>query len=71
LQFPEGSVLKYLYRWHVRGELVDAEKALHWLEMIIEHAREVAPNVPEHNHPDMSVCNDTCPAWRGLPHPGV
>lgn len=37
LAFAEGSVLKYLYRWHVKHNPQDLQKAMHWLELIIEH----------------------------------
>jgi hypothetical protein len=37
LPFAEGSVLKYLYRWHVKKDREDLEKLHHWVEMIMEH----------------------------------
>jgi Protein of unknwon function (DUF3310) len=39
LPFDLGSVLKYLYRWHVKGDLEDLAKLKHWVEMISEHAQ--------------------------------
>jgi hypothetical protein len=37
LPFAEGSVLKYLFRWSVKRNLQDLQKAHHWIEMILEH----------------------------------
>ena len=36
LLFAEGNAIKYICRHQSKGELQDIEKAIHYLEMIIE-----------------------------------
>ena len=36
LLFAEGNAIKYICRHKVKGKLQDIEKAIHYLEMIIE-----------------------------------
>ena len=36
LLFAEGNAIKYICRHQSKGELKDIEKAIHYLEMIIE-----------------------------------
>lgn len=36
LNFYEGSALKYLLRWRRKNGVEDLEKAVHYLEMLIE-----------------------------------
>ena len=36
LLFAEGNAIKYICRHKAKGELQDIEKAIHYLEMIIE-----------------------------------
>ena len=36
LLFAEGNAIKYICRHKAKGELKDIEKAIHYLEMIIE-----------------------------------
>lgn len=33
----EGSAIKYLCRWRKKGGIQDLEKAIHYIEMLIEH----------------------------------
>ena len=40
LDFFEGNVLKYILRWRVKGGIADLEKAIHYLEKLIEVERE-------------------------------
>lgn len=37
LDFPDGSALKYLFRWATTRNRVDLEKLRHWAEIILEH----------------------------------
>lgn len=34
--FIEGSVIKYVMRWKDKGNIVDLEKAKHYIELLIE-----------------------------------
>ena len=36
LRFAEGNAIKYICRHKAKGKLQDVEKAIHYLEMIIE-----------------------------------
>ena len=36
LLFAEGNAIKYICRYKAKGKLQDIEKAIHYLEMIIE-----------------------------------
>lgn len=36
LNFFEGSVVKYVTRWRNKGGIIDLEKAVHFLELLIE-----------------------------------
>jgi hypothetical protein len=36
LLYPEGCVIKYLLRQRLKGKKQDLEKAIHYIEMIIE-----------------------------------
>ncbi len=36
LLFPEGNVIKYICRHHMKGKEVDIDKAIHYLEMVKE-----------------------------------
>lgn len=47
LRFPEGSVLKYLYRWHVKRNPEDLKKARHFIDMILEQAEVTTAQVQE------------------------
>lgn len=35
--FCEGSAIKYLCRWRKKGGVQDLQKAIHYIEMLIEH----------------------------------
>lgn len=35
--YMEGNVIKYVSRWRDKGGLQDLKKAIHYLEMLIEH----------------------------------
>lgn len=37
IPFPEGNVIKYVSRWRNKGGLKDVKKALHHLQLLIEH----------------------------------
>jgi hypothetical protein len=39
LGFCEGSAIKYICRWKDKGGVVDLEKAIHYLEMLIDEQR--------------------------------
>lgn len=41
IPFAEGSVIKYVTRWRDKGGLADLEKAMHFLEILIELERKV------------------------------
>ncbi len=36
IPFAEGSVIKYVTRWRDKGGIADLEKAMHFLELLIE-----------------------------------
>jgi hypothetical protein len=36
LLYPEGCVIKYILRHRLKGKKQDLEKAIHFIEMIIE-----------------------------------
>ena len=36
LLFAEGNAIKYICRHHLKGKKKDIEKAIHYLEMILE-----------------------------------
>ena len=40
LPFAEGSAIKYICRHAVKGKAADIEKAIHYLEMILERDYE-------------------------------
>ena len=40
LQFAEGNAIKYICRHAVKGKAADIEKAIHYLEMILERDYE-------------------------------
>ena len=35
--FMEGSVIKYVTRWRDKGGVQDLKKAIHFLELLVEH----------------------------------
>jgi hypothetical protein len=37
IPFPEGNVIKYVSRWRSKGGLKDVRKAVHHLQLLIEH----------------------------------
>ena len=37
LDFCEGNVIKYLARWKNKGGVEDLRKAIHYIEMLIDH----------------------------------
>lgn len=39
IPFAEGNVIKYVSRWRDKGGVRDLEKALHTLEILIEHEK--------------------------------
>lgn len=39
LGFVEGAVVKYVSRWQDKGGVEDLSKAIHFLEMLIAHAK--------------------------------
>jgi hypothetical protein len=39
IPFIEGSVIKYVSRWKDKGGTEDLEKAIHLLEILIEHSK--------------------------------
>jgi len=38
LGYMEATALKYISRWRVKGGITDISKAIHYLEMLKEHA---------------------------------
>jgi hypothetical protein len=40
--FHEGNAIKYLCRWRRKGGIIDLEKAIHLIELLIAHEREDA-----------------------------
>lgn len=40
LGFHEGNVLKYITRWRDKNGIEDLRKAVHYLELLIEHAEK-------------------------------
>lgn len=36
LGFLDGNVVKYMARWHSKGGVADLQKAMHYLEKLIE-----------------------------------
>jgi hypothetical protein len=46
LGFLEGNIVKYLTRWQDRAGIEDLEKAKHYLDKLIEVAKEQAAPVP-------------------------
>lgn len=36
LGFAEGNVVKYVFRWQMKGGIEDLEKARHYLDLLIE-----------------------------------
>jgi|TARA_E500000318_G_scaffold36674_1_gene35544 hypothetical protein len=50
LLFPEGCAIKYICRHRLKGKKEDLEKAIHFIEMIIERdypANPTDPRLPE------------------------
>ena len=45
LQFAEGSAIKYICRHAAKGKIQDIQKAIHYLEMIID--RDYTKNKPK------------------------
>lgn len=43
LGFIEGAVVKYVSRWRSKGGIADLEKARHFIELLIELEKKVAP----------------------------
>lgn len=48
LGFCEGNVIKYVTRWKEKNGIDDLEKALHYLEILIqlERRKEITPSQP-------------------------
>lgn len=46
LGYAEGSVVYYVTRWRQKGGVEDLRKALHTLEMLIEHVEKHGANAP-------------------------
>jgi UDP-3-O-acyl-N-acetylglucosamine deacetylase len=40
IPFIEGSVIKYVTRWRSKGGIQDLQKAVHFIEMLIEMEKE-------------------------------
>lgn len=55
LGFCEASAIKYLVRWRKKGGVQDLEKAIHYINMLIEH--EQKKDTP--NEAIQSDCTDT------------
>lgn len=54
LGFHEGNVLKYITRWKSKNGLEDLRKAVHYLELLIEHTEKtesaLAAGITERGH---------------------
>ena len=44
--FFEGSAIKYLTRWKQKGGVQDLRKAIHFIEMLIEHVNSCSEDDP-------------------------
>jgi hypothetical protein len=46
LGFCEGNVIKYVTRWQDKGGIADLRKAIHYLELLIEHKESSMCSTP-------------------------
>ena len=37
IPFPEGNAIKYISRWRAKGGVKDLKKAIHHLQLLVEH----------------------------------
>ena len=51
LLYPEGCVIKYILRHRLKGKKQDLEKAIHFIEMIIERDYKEAKRQTEERKP--------------------
>lgn len=55
--FMEGNVIKYVSRWKAKNGIPDLEKARHYLDMLIEFAKEAETETMP--WPPLPDCFDT------------
>jgi hypothetical protein len=51
LGFCEGNVIKYVTRWQDKGGIADLRKAIHYLELLIEHKESSMCSTPSGTSP--------------------
>jgi hypothetical protein len=55
LGYLDGSAVKYLSRWHKKGGVQDLEKAVHFLQKLIEVENERLRRTPDTNVKDQQT----------------
>ena len=55
LLYPEGSVIKYILRHQDKGGKQDLEKAIHFIEMIIERDYKLIPMTEEEEYRNAGI----------------
>lgn len=51
LGYCEGNVIKYVTRWQDKGGIADLRKAIHYLELLIEHKESSMCSTPSGTSP--------------------
>ena len=58
LLYPEGSVIKYILRHQDKGGKQDLEKAIHFIEMIIERDYKLIPMTEEEEYRNAGITKE-------------
>jgi hypothetical protein len=58
LLYPEGSVIKYILRHRLKGKREDLEKAIHFIEMIIERDYKRIPMTEEEEYRNAGITKE-------------
>ena len=58
LLFPEGNVIKYICRHRYKNGKEDLEKAVHFIEMIIERDYKLIPMTEEEEYRNAGITNE-------------
>ena len=58
LLYPEGCVIKYILRHRLKGKKQDLEKAIHFIEMIIERDYKLMPMTEEEEYRNAGITKE-------------
>lgn len=66
LGYFEGSAIKYITRWRSKGGIADIQKAIHFLEKLIELESASKSSAPSHNPVVMGAISGASGCTQGL-----